>query len=103
MPSPAALAWVSAWLVASIRAVAAIDGRLAGFDHGAVEDLAGGRVDDLSNLAPVAVGMVDAQRDHMRRDAPQVVAALRAPGALCNLGSVDAVQADLDFTAAAGG
>jgi hypothetical protein len=81
----------------------AIDGRLAGFDHGTVEDFAGSRVDDLGDLAPVAVGVVDAQGDDARGDAAQVVAALDAPGPLLHLRGVDAVEADLELDAVAGG
>ncbi len=81
--------------IARISAVATIHGGLAGFDHSAVEHGASGRVDDFSDLAPVAVGVVDAQGDDARGDSAQVVAALRAPGKLGDFGGVDAVKQKL--------
>jgi len=84
-PDPCAFGVGLGPAVAEIRTVAPIDRRLAGFDHGAVEDLAGGQVDDLGDLAPVAVGVVDLEIDHLRGDLAQVVAALGASGALGDL------------------
>ena len=41
--------------IARIGAVASIDGGLTGLDQGQVERLAARRVDDLGDLAPIAV------------------------------------------------